>query len=172
MNQQLPPHRMRLRKPNTCQKNKTQVRHLRLWRCFWTVLTFTTEAFSRPMRGKAPGVHVLALFRHTSSNVMMNAGLVALFTSVKPFAQADEDVSHKKAKAPVTNRSLKQKKDQTLNMWRWDYRELHNWYKWVLSMSNEDYNLWLGLELKSTAVTKGLGVNFQNLTLYNHLYHI
>ena len=41
---------------------------------------------------------------------MINAGLVAHFTSVKPLAQAEDDTNHKKAKAAVTNRSLEEEK--------------------------------------------------------------
>lgn len=36
----------------------------------------------------------------------MVEGLVAHFTSDSPFAQAEDDANHKKAKAAVTNRSL------------------------------------------------------------------
>lgn len=39
----------------------------------------------------------------------MFGGLVAHFTSVKPFAQAEADTNHKKAKAAVTKRSLGKK---------------------------------------------------------------
>lgn len=37
----------------------------------------------------------------------MVEGLVACFTSVRPLAQAEDDTSHKKAKAPVISRSLR-----------------------------------------------------------------
>lgn len=59
----------------------------------------TTEALSFPMDGYSPGEHCgwQVLTRFT--------GLVAHFTSVRPFPQAEEDTSHRKAKAAVTNRS-------------------------------------------------------------------
>lgn len=65
----------------------------------------TTDAFKRPMRGTAPGVHLLLISLQTARKVTMVAGLVAVFTSDRPFAQAEDDVSHRKAKAEVSRRS-------------------------------------------------------------------
>lgn len=57
------------------------------------------------MEGTAPGVHLLLVSPQTARNFTILAGLVAVFTSVKPLAQAEEAVSHRKAKAPVSKRS-------------------------------------------------------------------
>lgn len=65
----------------------------------------TTEAFNRPMWGKAPAVHLLLTSLQTSRNVTIVVGLVAVFTLDKPLAQAEDDVSHRKAKAAVSRRS-------------------------------------------------------------------
>lgn len=72
-------------------------------------MLLTTEAFSRPMWGIAPGVHLFFTSLHTSRKVTMFAGLVAHFTSAKPLAQAEDEASHKMAKAAVTNRSWEKK---------------------------------------------------------------
>lgn len=61
------------------------------------------------MWGTAPGVHWLTIFLQTKREDTMFGGLVANFTSVKPFAQAEADTNHKKAKAAVTKRSLGKK---------------------------------------------------------------
>lgn len=107
MNQQFPLHRIRLRNPKICRKvtkmsNTHSGIHLRkrpLYR------RLTTDAFKRPIRGTAPGVHLLLISLQTSRKVKMVAGLVAVFTSDKPLAQAEDDVSHRKAKANVSRRS-------------------------------------------------------------------
>ena len=66
---------------------------------YYNIKLLTTEALSFPMDGYSPGEHWgwQASTRCT--------GLVAHFTSVRPFPQAEEDTSHRKAKAAVTNRS-------------------------------------------------------------------
>ena len=51
------------------------------------------------MGGKAPGV------QSGAQRCAKLSGLVAHFTSVRPFPQAEDDTSHRKAKAAVTNRS-------------------------------------------------------------------
>jgi len=71
-------------------------------------MKLTTEAFNRPMCGTAPAMQLLVL--QTSSNPTIVKGLVAHFTSVKPLAQAEDDVNQRKAKAAVTNRSLQSSK--------------------------------------------------------------
>lgn len=65
----------------------------------------TTEAFNRPMWGTAPAAHLLLVSLQTASEIKMMAGLVLVFTSDKPLAQAEDDVSHRKAKAAVSRRS-------------------------------------------------------------------
>lgn len=107
MNQQFPLQRIRLRNPKICrretQMSKTSagidVRKRPRHTCL------TTDAFKRPMRGMAPGVHLLLISLQTARKVTMVAGLVAVFTSDRPFAQAEDDVSHRKAKAEVSRRS-------------------------------------------------------------------
>lgn len=117
MNQQLPHHRMRLRKPKICQgircKSNTPGCCTHKFKHVWKRLIglqLTTEAFSRPMWGTAPGVHLLLTSLQTSRRVTMVEGLVAHFTSDKPLAQAEDDANHKKAKAAVTKRSWEKKK--------------------------------------------------------------
>lgn len=51
------------------------------------------------MEGKSPGLHVIA---QISARWV---GLVELFTSVRPLPQAEDDTSHRKAKAAVMPRS-------------------------------------------------------------------
>lgn len=75
----------------------------------WKILIcvqLTTEAFSRPMWGTAPEVHLLLASLQTSDKATSVEGLVAHFTSDKPLAQAEDDANHMKVKAAVTNRSL------------------------------------------------------------------
>lgn len=59
----------------------------------------TTEALRRPIEAKSPALHVSL---QTSTRW---SGLVATLTSVRPLAQAEDDTSHRKAKAAVTARS-------------------------------------------------------------------
>lgn len=59
----------------------------------------TTEALRRPMEGGTPGLQI-SLQESTRLS-----GLVAHLTSVRPWAQAEEDTSQRKAKAAVTTRS-------------------------------------------------------------------
>lgn len=53
------------------------------------------------MEGKSPASH-LTIPSHCSTRC---SGLVAHLTSVRPLPQAEEDTSHRKAKAAVTSRS-------------------------------------------------------------------
>lgn len=53
------------------------------------------------MEGKSPGTHDIVSW-HCSTRC---SGLVAHLTSVRPLPQAEEDTSHRKAKAAVTSRS-------------------------------------------------------------------
>lgn len=59
----------------------------------------TTEALRRPMEGDTPGLQISLQYSTRLS------GLVAHLTSVRPWAQAEEDTSQRKAKAAVTTRS-------------------------------------------------------------------
>lgn len=95
-------------KPENLPESDTNVKHAcRDRRKEKTTLhtRLTTDAFKRPMRGTAPGVHLLLISLQTARKVTMVAGLVAVFTSDRPFAQAEDDVSHRKAKAEVSRRS-------------------------------------------------------------------
>lgn len=76
----------------------------------------TTEALSRPMWGTAPGVHLLPWLLQISTKETIVVGLVAHFTSVKPLAHAEDDVSHMKAKAAVTTRSCEMKQQSLWNL--------------------------------------------------------
>lgn len=57
------------------------------------------------MEATAPAVHLFLTSLQTSRKAKTVAGLVAVFTSDKPLAHAEADVSQRKAKAPVSRRS-------------------------------------------------------------------
>lgn len=59
------------------------------------------------MWGTTTSLHVFKEFWQDLKKGMTLEGLVAHFTSVKPFPQAEDETNHMKAKAAVTNRSLK-----------------------------------------------------------------
>lgn len=63
------------------------------------VVVLTTEALSRPIDGNSPALHV------STQCVTRYSGLVALLTSVRPLPQAEDDTSHRMAKAAVITRS-------------------------------------------------------------------
>lgn len=71
--------------------------------------SLTTEEFRGPNVGRAPGVHLFGWLLQTSIKVPRFAGLVAHFTSVRPFPQAEEATSHKNVKTPVISRSCEMK---------------------------------------------------------------
>lgn len=56
--------------------------------------------------GVCPGEHLLFnICLHTSVKNAILTGLVATFTSVRPFPQADEHTSQRNVKIPVNSRS-------------------------------------------------------------------
>lgn len=68
--------------------------------CSTALPQLTTEALRRPMEGYSSALQVKFLHEDTRCS-----GFVAYLTSVRPFPQAEEDTSHRKAKAAVSSRS-------------------------------------------------------------------
>lgn len=67
--------------------------------------SLTTEELRGPKVGRAPGLHLFTVFLQALVKERSFVGLVAPFTSVRPFPQAEEATSHKKVKIAVTIRS-------------------------------------------------------------------
>lgn len=61
------------------------------------------------MEGSAPGVQLLPKILQVLMTCTRKEGLVDILTSDRALAQAEEDTSHIKAKAPVTNKSYGRK---------------------------------------------------------------
>lgn len=67
--------------------------------------SLTTEELRGPKVGRAPGLHLFMVFLQALMKERSFVGLVAPFTSVRPFPQAEEATSHKNVKIAVTIRS-------------------------------------------------------------------
>lgn len=65
----------------------------------------TTEELRGPKAGRAPGVHLFGWILQPLIKETSSAGLVAHFTSSRPFPQAEEATSHKNVKTPVSTKS-------------------------------------------------------------------
>lgn len=65
----------------------------------------TTEVLSPEVTGSLSSLHVFPVWRHTVIPLIMSSGSVAIFTSDRPLAQADELTSHMKANTAVARKS-------------------------------------------------------------------
>ena len=70
------------------------------------------------MEGTLPAVQFPRDLQATISATMV-VGLVANLTSVRPFPQAEDETNHRKARAPVTNRSLERNRKFTAQIKRY-----------------------------------------------------
>lgn len=65
----------------------------------------TTEVLSPEVTGSLSSLHEFPVWRHTGISLIMVSGSVAIFTSDRPLAQADELTSHMKANTAVARKS-------------------------------------------------------------------